>query len=209
MDELFRVLGQLTLIVGAAWGLLLFVGRKWIDHHFSVLHERAKTQLAREAEEWRAAISRVSFEHQTRFSRLQDRSFAIVAEVYARLVRVEHSAQQLTSSLIYEGAPTEEQRYANTCNAFNDFVTYFSEHAIFLDESTCTILDDFSGEIRIALADFSTRRSLEGAERHEQWTSAYRRVIGTIPGVKTRLEADLRERLGVAKPKPLVTTQGS
>jgi hypothetical protein len=195
VEEWLRFISEIIAATTIASAAAAFIAKKVVDHFFAIASEKAKAQLEREAAVWRAELAREAFEHQTRFARLQEKAFDIMAETYARMVRLQRAVGALVAPFVPAGAPTEADRAKAAIEAFNDFAAYFSEREIFLDAETCEQLSELTREIRTVLIEFSIKDRVK--DDTDVWMKVHERMSNRVPAIQKRLEKSFRMRLGV------------
>lgn len=164
---------------------------------------RLKLELDRSADSFRAQLGAVSFEHQTRFSRLHERRVLVIDDLYKRLVRTEGAfsrAVMIYRSGSSQEAIEEEQRTdeAAAVDAANDFIAFFRENRIWLEPQLVTDIDRLVEAFRDAWFKYTTPREERGQAR--DWSEAWRLFNEGVPKIRAEIERTMRAMLDAPTP---------
>jgi hypothetical protein len=104
----------------------------------------------------------------------------------------------LLNPLQMADSPTENEREAKAAEAGNNFILYFEEHQIFLDEALCSRLKEFNQTVREAWAGhLMNRTSGEGGmERWDGRAKAWDSLNKQVPALRCEIERVFRKLLG-------------
>jgi hypothetical protein len=160
--------------------------------------EAVRLQYSGELERLRDQLSRLTFEHQTRFSKLHDRRADAIDGLYKRLVRTSGAFHQLLIS-----GEEDVAAKSNAGKAAQDFVDFFGEHRLYLEPELLSALGDFDAVLREAWATFAfdSTKQEAGLPHHERerrlkaWRRARDIVRDESPKLRERIEGLMREML--------------
>ena len=140
-------------------------------------------------------------EHEIRFSRLHERRVNVVAKLYTYLSSVHTAYNRLTSRLIFNGEPPEEDKEQALDNAWSEFIGYFRMNRIYLDKSLCGRIEDFIREVESGLHDYRSSKEYGNHEIAWKEQAALLDTLGgryeTLAGIREEIECKFRGLLGV------------
>ncbi|MBB2674696.1 UNVERIFIED_ORG: hypothetical protein GGE44_004274 [Rhizobium esperanzae] len=144
----------ITVAVGAAWAAFQWFGQKWIESKFAKSLEEYKAGQSRELEKLKHKINS-AFD---RITRLHDREFEILPDLWGKLVEAKLWAAGYTSDL---------QSYPS--------VEYLGDDALreFLDKTT-------------GFAEWQKREIIQASNKQEQYVKTYNRYRHAEVGKKLR-----------------------
>jgi hypothetical protein len=152
-------------------------------------------------EGYKAALRKQGFEHETRFARLHEKRVEVIAELYARLVRAEASVAAYVDPIEMSGGPTKDELAAKADEYHVEFIRFFSENRLWLDESLERQFEAFIEAIVKPGISFSVFRLHDrgSVEYFKRWNEAWQAVSTDVPVLRKAIETRFREMLGVAE----------
>jgi hypothetical protein len=154
--------------------------------------------LSRETETLRSQLNRLSFEHQTRFSRLHLHRFEVVDELYKLLVRAERSMG--AAMTMYRSGPTYEaidearsQEMGKAANDGNAFFTFAAENDLWLEVGLADRVDQVARYLRDLWLQYHSSDEERG--KHRQMGDARRQVSQDVPNLRKELRQLMRAML--------------
>lgn len=185
----------------AAAAVVVFLGRKVIEHWFGRDLERYRTELQTEAsiqlERLRATLERAAVEHQVRFSRVHERQAEVISEIFANLERA-HMAFRLWTSPIQGDGSDMSALAESALECYQDFAEYFYAHGIWLDEDTCELIHRIVGDLAATYHTFANDVDERGFPRaSDAWLGSWKKVSEDIAKARGRLDRRFRQILGV------------
>lgn len=185
-----------SVAVAAALG---YLGKKFIEHMLAASAKERDHLINKRLEEFRHQLSRDATEHEIRFAKLHEKAFTVMADVYSRLVRLQRCLGEYISPMVAVGSPSEPERLGALATELKLFFEYYSEHAVFLDEQTCKMLDELTNEVKRSVATFASRELYDDRKKAtDVWLQTLAHYQGPIQAIKARIESVFRQRLGVA-----------
>jgi hypothetical protein len=176
-------------------GILLYVIQTFFD-------ERASKRL----EDFKVSLRSAAFERETRFAKLHDRRVKVVAELYKRLVRSQHSLRSFAHAIESDrmrGTKRERDKAAE--QSVDAFWDYFEEHRIYLPEDLGERIDEFyrrsvSAYLSLGLADIAQELGSSDESDQREYTQnlaeASRILADDISPVRDDIEQEFRRLLG-------------
>ena len=177
-------------IFGVTAAVIAFFAKKIIQLFFAKDLENFKTNLRMRA-----------FKHEVRFSSLHEKMAGVIAELYEKLAKAHRAIGEYIKTSIPAGDLPEKDRGRNAVNAYNDFLNYYEEHAIYLDEKTCSKLDDFIKENQRVILSFQWKDANGPEFRIKNWTEVEKKFEDDVIALKKDLERDFRRKIGVTVDK--------
>lgn len=140
-SDAFRVITAAIVSLGGGsalvWGMSSWLGKVWAAR----ILERERATYAKELENRKAELTRLTAEHQIRYTRLHERQAEVISEVYAKLEDL-HDAVRFLAKL--SPSPVEQERIhelhnarQHAADASRELEHYFYRQGIWLDQETC------------------------------------------------------------------------
>jgi hypothetical protein len=152
-------------------------------------------------EKFKVDLQLGAFEHQTRFTKLHEQRAKIVAELYARLVKMQRSFVSMLNPLPVRSTDDSIMvRIKVAQESANEFLEYFDENQIFLDSEICSKLIQLGQEFREIYLKFITvqltSQDTASIDALNAWSNGIDRLNKEIPQLKEEIESRFREMLG-------------
>jgi hypothetical protein len=177
-----------------------WLGKLWATR----IIERERVTYAKELEDRKAELTRLTAEHQVRYTRLHERQAEVISEVYAKLEDLHDSVRFLAK---LSPSPVEAERIDELHNArqraadaSRELEHYFYRQGIWLDKETCQRIDSI-----IALLKRTTR----GLQYHlfgwqipdEMMDKIEQQLDDEIPAARRLLDDRFRMILRTGEPR--------
>jgi len=159
-------------------------------------------------ESYKKNLERIASEHTIKFQHLHSERADIVKKLYEKLVKLDDTLHSTLRQFQQVGEPTREEKITKLSDEFNDFREYFLPRRIFFEEDLCEIIEKIINAARGVFIDITTlpvdpqgvqyrhdRGLLQ--ERHEFWERARNLHNNEIQELKTNLENEFRNILGI------------
>ena len=200
VQELVRQLLSTAIILAVLGYVARKVAEQWLsarlEQHKSDLNHASATAL--ETLRYDLRIS------EARQSRLLARQAAIIAGVFARLERLYEALRILAAPIRHQdGGPRPLVDAAVT--AYNDFVLYYHQRAIWLDISITEQINDLDQLFRRVLREMDYNLQNDAIADRGKWIETYGRLQTEIPQARAALDRQFRTLLGVTTPAPPLT----
>ena len=187
---------SILIAFGGNAALLLvlgFLGKAVLNNSLSKDLERYKDQLTHEATE-----------HEIKFSKLHERRFEIIAELYKLLVKASWEAESFTSPMEWAGEPNKREKYILATNAVAEYFRFFDQHRIYISRELCDQLEEFAIKIRSPIIelgvwihiDYVADQNIE--QKIKSWNSASEFIIKEAPKLRQAIEFEFRTLLGAS-----------
>ena len=180
-----------VIVAGLSW-----VGKTGVEAWLARDLENHKRELERasqrELEHLRLTLRLEEF----RQSRLLARQAAVIAGVFAHLDRLHTALLTLVTPLHHEGGNIKELR-SQAIEAFNAFGKYYFPRGIWLDEPTCTAINQLHVQLTTLLykLQYNTDEAGMPADRG-LWLEAFNRIKDEIPMARGLLDRRFRPVAG-------------
>lgn len=185
--------------LGKVWAARILEGdrAKYANEAEQLRHEYART-----IEQFRSAIQRSQFEHQTRFSYYHQKKAEVVAELYRLLNDSLDRLRALVSPLQFGDGSDKAKRIQETIDLYNELARQFYPKRIFLESDICDQVDSILKTMRKSLSDWqmSQEPDWKGREGIRLWAEAYEALEKVVPPLLNRLEERFRTMLSGAEP---------
>jgi len=193
MQEIIEFLGGATAIsltIG-------YLGQRAIDGYVSGRIEAYKGEL-----------QRIASEHSIRFQRLHSERAEVIKEFYAKLAVLDDTLYSTLRGFQAVGEPPLTEKVSRLAEQFNSLRDYFLPRRIFFDEDLCKLIDqifDIAKDIffdittyKVDPTDIEYRYNREVLkERHEFWDKGRAAHSKEFAELKSKLEAQFRDLLGI------------
>ena len=192
-QEIIEFLGGATAISVT----IGYLGQKAIDGYVSGRIEAYKSEL-----------QRIASEHSIRFQRLHSERAEVIKEFYAKLAVLDDTLYSTLRGFQAVGDTPLTEKVSRLAEQFNSLRDYFLPRRIFFDEQLCKLIDQTLDIAKGIFYDITTytveptdveykynREVLK--ERHEFWEKARTSHSQEFVELKTKLESQFREIMGI------------
>jgi len=128
---MWEELGKFFIGASGVTGLILYLGRNFIDKHFD-----------RSLEQYKIELEKLRFEHDVKFSRLHDKQAEVIESLYEKLDAVEKSMGMFVSPIEVVVSPSREEKGKNAKDDFNVFVNYYRQKEIYFSDEISKLLNE-------------------------------------------------------------------
>lgn len=183
----------LLIIAGvpSAFAVAGYLLRKVVDRWFDAGTKRFEIETRAvhdlELERLKVQLQSAAFEHETRFSRLHERRFRVLEQVYRRLSEAHRTFASMTSPIEFAGEPSKPEKQKVAYEAANNFIAYFHRNKILLPADLCLELERFERTLRAVSIDFEMRE--HGVQ---YWSKANKAMQDEVPPILNLIEAKAR-----------------
>ncbi len=155
-------------------------------------------------------IQKTVSEHQIRFTQSFQNQGRVIEGLFKQIVQLQQIFESATDPLEihgYEGQPKDEQLQQGF-KAANEFIAYYHQNSLYLDEETCRLLDTFIGKLRAMNTDDMLVNHLKPHQGvgdtnlsiwfHEQ---DMRKIVREdLPTIKAEIAKRMQTTLGINSP---------
>lgn len=190
-------------------GLLVWIFRTWVSEklknsiraEFDMKLESYKTQIKAaadvELEQLRSRLAIQAKEHDVVFSKLHERRSEIIADIYAKLKRVQLCLGEYTAAFELAGEKPRDERGQDFFDAYKEFFDVFNNNAIFLPANPAKSIEELNKVMLRSGNEFTYFVRNERYPRwHEKWTEIEEHCQNAIPTIIAELEVTFRKLLG-------------
>ena len=177
-----------------------------IKNSFEEKLEIVKKEHTIEISTFQAELNNLKSRENFKFTKLHEKRFDVLENIYKLINR---SLNHLRSYVVPvkqvpEGKTFEQlddSLNENFRNAHNNFVEYFSDNKIYLDEQIEKLIDEYLDEVSIIYNDYSENHFLKkfgdkpNSESFRKSAFAYKKIPEKIFPIKKRIELKFRELL--------------
>jgi hypothetical protein len=197
VTEVITQIGQTGVIVAGASWLAKSIFSNWLSKNV----ESHKSELNKSVEQYKSEIQRELQLHQIRNNKLHNDRTEVIRVMYKNLILMEHWLHQTFWPAKYIGGLSLEERAWKADDAVGVFGIYYSENKIYFSKDTCNLFDKLMEcslkivlDMRQSLAD---KTNEGGIRQKEVWHDSWNAIDSIIPSLKSQLENDFRQLLGV------------
>jgi hypothetical protein len=180
------------------------VGSSKHSHRIPLQERRSDSRhnLQSDTESFRSNLAVEAHRQNTVFSRLHERRAETIADVYRLLSAAETSVRSMVAPFQPIGEAPADEKMAKSAKTPGELQTKFDAVRIWFKASTCETADAVLTELRQIHNHFNivVRERTpqgEGKANPTEWSKTWQRVEQDIPALKSALENDFREILGV------------
>ncbi|HEU6448465.1 MAG TPA: hypothetical protein VFV23_08515 [Verrucomicrobiae bacterium] len=213
-----------TLITsGALSAALVFLLRGWISqrlkssiqHEYDQKLETHKAKLSAESEiaieHLKSQLQIAAAERNIKLTKIFEQQAEVIAEVFAKLVRLIASIEEYTAIMTYEGTPSMAERRKKVGERMTDFVDYYHPKKVFLPAPTQKRIDAFVKELNLKTIMFM-RKVEQGRERaqspeEDTWFQTMNFMNKDVAQIMADLDQELKTILGLSETNPTVENQ--
>jgi hypothetical protein len=161
-----------------------------------------QTENQCEIEQLKAQLQITTATHQIQFASLHAKIAEVVAEIYARIVRVKRAVTDYVKIMESSKEPSKEERRKVLAQAFGDFHDYCGTHRLYLPKESIKIVNYYDRLLFETADEFMWLGEMPLAKggHHDvkAWSKAHRTIAETVPTLLEILEDDFRRLLGQA-----------
>ena len=166
---------------------------------------KAKSDTA--IEQLRNDLQLRAIEHQERFSRLQEKRAAVIAELYGYLVEALWEAESFLSPMEWAGEPDKEEKHQTAMTKLVVFFRYFDKNRIYLPPEICSSLEELVLTVRshvitfgvyVKYNDDSSMNERTRKEKENAWNEGWDAIKNQVPESRKLLEEEFRGLLGAS-----------
>ncbi|TKC06673.1 hypothetical protein FA048_15830 [Pedobacter polaris] len=207
--KIMTEIGIVGIISGLIVWLIKQLGQMFIDKNISLY----KQELQNKSDQYKSELNQV-FEkykselafHSQKAFKLHDRRLEKIDELYSLLSDFYNDMFTLTTWKIVTGMKDEEvkkQEYDNTMKAGesgNKFLIYYDKNKLYFNSETCKLIDEIIQLLKGSHSDFSFKYifgQVSPQMEIENIKQATEKIRNKVPEVKTKLENNFREIIGV------------
>jgi hypothetical protein len=196
-----------TAIAGMAIAATSWLARTvmvhWLDGRLDAHKVAIERQNEVELERLKAQLQVAAAAQEAKFTRLHERQAEVISEVFARLERM-HLAFRRWVAITRPIDASIKNQAREASDAYNKFVDYYYENAIWLDGNTTRVVNSIIEDLWAVSVDMTFDVNENGFPRDRKaLRTAHKRVTERIPAVRNVLDDQLRRILGVV-PEGLV-----
>ncbi|HXX20092.1 MAG TPA: hypothetical protein VEJ46_11875 [Candidatus Acidoferrum sp.] len=133
--EIVKTLGSVLIGSGAGVWLLKSIWSQVLSRDLETFKSNLESRNAIEIERLRDELKRVAFEHETRYARLHEKRAEVLEELFKRLVKANRAFSDRFRTGRFAGEPSLEVQSEQAAEAANQFVDWFSENMLFIDDA--------------------------------------------------------------------------
>ena len=200
----WQLIGQVILGLSGGTAAIAFLARALIRQLLSRDLEQFKASLQMEhtgqAEKLRADLKAIAFERETMFSRLHQRRFEVIEELYRLLAQAQQAFAELVSPMSYTGGPSQEDKMRAAGNSGAEFLRFFDQHRLFLEDSLCEEITKLRNELKdiwITFVVYGDDDPDLRKEKLKKWKEAWEKMEKVVPGLRRDIEQKMRTALGI------------
>jgi FMN phosphatase YigB (HAD superfamily) len=163
--------------------------------------------LDKDLEKFKGQLQVAALEHEVRFRGLHQKRAEVIAELYKLLVKATWEAESFTSPIEWAGEPSKKEKYIAAQNAIAEYFRFFDQHRIYLSKGLCEKLESFAKELREPVIRFGIwvrhdyLADQAAQKKNDDWDSAWKKVRDDVPKLRSAIEDEFRNLIGVDVPQ--------
>lgn len=154
--------------------------------------DKYKLTLDKEMEVFRGGLSKISFEHQTRYQQLHTDRAETIKKLFGLLYDLEAKMESLMRPFQAAGEKPLEDKFKEAGDAANDFVKFYKSNEILFSVKTCKVVEQINESFLNAWRAFTTSRQFgKGASidlshdlLEKEMDAYYKTILKEIPELK-------------------------
>lgn len=167
-----------------------------LQHLFSRNLEHQKAELGRETDQLKTKLDAVQFEHQTRFSLMQQKRADVIAALYVKLVEAQQALARWSSPMKFSNQD-ETQLGRDAAESLNALMDFFSLHRLYLGRAAADRCQSVLDMMRGAFIEYQMVHIDPETIKHAEWVAVSNKVSKEIPKALTEIEIDFHKVLGI------------
>ena len=131
------------------------------------------------------------------FQNIHQERVKILLELYRKIVRTERAFQSLMNP--FQGAvePPEEQKKKKAAETANDFLEYFHDNKIYLDDYVEEKIIFINEKLINTWARFNYTVKFDGKTDVKEWKSVWDEVKEEIPKISEEVKREFQKTIGI------------
>ena len=210
-EKIISEIGIVGIIAGLIVWLIKQLGQSLIDKNV----KNYELELENKADLFRAELNHAAEEFKSKLEflsqkayKLHDKRLEKIEEIYSLLTDFYNDMYTLTTWKVVTGMSNEEvqkQEFYNTQKAGdsgNKFLTYYSKNKLYFNDETCGLIDEIIKLLKDSHSGFSFKYifgPLSAEFEYERVRKATSQIREKVPEIKTKLERNFRDIIGVEK----------
>jgi hypothetical protein len=131
--EILKFLGSVLIGSGAIVYLLKTLWSQLLSRDLEQFKSELVSRSNIEIERLRTELKRAAFEHETRYARLHEKRASALEELFRRMVKANRAFSDRFRAFRFAGDPPEAEQTKQAGDAANEFIDWFSENRLFID----------------------------------------------------------------------------
>lgn len=199
MTDFFHQFLSMLISASLTVAALAFVAKALFAQLLKRDVENHKNELAKDLEQFKRTIDAVQFEHQTRFTVMQERRADVISELYKRMATAQVAVARMASPLQLGGTDKEAQR-KEAAEAFEAIRDYFNVNKIFLGQTAADKCQPLMTLLHETFIEFDMSQGVwnQGAIDHKGWFGAWDKISAKFPAALVELEQQFHKILGIS-----------
>ncbi len=195
--EIWQQVLTLTLTPTMVVALLAYLGKGLLDTQIrkdlAAFKAGLDSQINRDLAAFKTSLNQALFEHQTRYSILREKQALVIGELYSKIAHVSSRLAGMIH-IFQPGGVNVQERISEVASLAQDMQDYFSQHEIYFDDSTCTMIDQMNGVLHSVYTSFSVSQTGEtyGPDESGLWRGANKEFKEKCVPLKQELRREFR-----------------
>jgi hypothetical protein len=196
-------------------GIILYLGKRFIDKALDLAVENYrntlnrnleshKADLLRQTEEFKAGLKILELEHQIKYTKLHEERASSIKNIYSLLIELQTKLSALTT--LFQGPEWTQDRKkeSDARESLDSLKNYFLLNRIYFKQSLCDQIDEILNLSWSIIVDMSVNKSKasyhetgpEAVQALKEWQEIDRRVTKEINSARLNLENEFRKLIG-------------
>ncbi len=128
------------------------------------------------------------------FENLYIKRAKVVDQIYKKLDKTQRIFLSLTSPFQAAGEPSQEEKAKKAAKSANDFLDYFNQNRLYLEEEVGKILDNINNELKNVWIEFNYAKQKPDFKK---WSVSWEKVKDDVPQAMKKIRERFREIIGL------------
>jgi len=134
--------------------------------------------------------------HKVEFETIYQKRIDILSELYKKIDKTERLFQSLMAPFQEAGDLSQKEKAKNAGQAAAEFLDYFRENRIYLNDSLEMKINSMNEKLRDAWITFKYA-NWEGKIDTKEWINAWDKIKGEVPIISKEIKKEFREIMGI------------
>lgn len=131
------------------------------------------------------------------FQTIHQERVKVLLELYRKIIRTERAFQSLMNPAQGAGEPSEEEKKKKAAEIANEFLEYFHDNKIYLDDCVEDKIIAINEKLVNAWARFNYTVKFGGKIDTSEWTSVWAEVKEEIPKISKEVKKEFQGIIGI------------
>lgn len=177
-----------------------------VKNNFDKKLEKLKQEHSKDITQFQAEINALKTKENFKFTKLHEKRLVVLENIYKLINKASKELSIYVSPVKFISQDTKFEDYENNlqmnyANAHNEFVSYFNDNKIYLNETVIGLIENYLNEVSEIYNDYSANHMLKNmgdnsnVEIRTKAFTAYKKMPEKVNPIKKEIENKFREIL--------------